>query len=236
MFVATGVGCTCSPRKSPYRLPRDAAAPGRTVTLATLLPVTWSEVPPADSALEPCKMDALCFDSDARPFCRNPFCFISIQNPRGVYPLLLILLIFNKLQNAPALPSSVRDLPVRQSGQFSTGGSWETGCGLYLQPAQIRVRNRRQTGTEGIRRSTTRASALRQELNFSKMTTYAKRAANPCGMHTYKIIGLKASWNEHLQKMGGGEHILLPSGYPGAKSPARGASAVSIVNPAEAAQ
>jgi hypothetical protein len=40
--------------------------------------------------------------------------------------------------------------------------------------------------------------------NPSKMNTYAKCAANPCGMRTYKIIGLKVSWNEHLQKTGGG--------------------------------
>ena len=44
------------------------------------------------------------------------------------------------------------------------------------------------------------------------MNTYAKCAANPCGMRTSKIIGLKASWNEHLQKKGGGEVLLLPSG------------------------
>ena len=34
-------------------------------------------------------------------------------------------------------------------------------------------------------------------------------------MNTSKIIelkGLKASWNEHLQKMGVGEVLLLPSG------------------------
>jgi hypothetical protein len=36
------------------------------------------------------------------------------------------------------------------------------------------------------------------------MNTYAKRAANPNGMRTYKIIALKASCNEHLQKRGRG--------------------------------
>jgi len=32
------------------------------------------------------------------------------------------------------------------------------------------------------------------------MNTYARRAANPSGMRTSKIIGLKTSCNEHLQK------------------------------------
>jgi len=193
MFVTTGVGCTCSPRekktgctcsprKSPYRLPHDAAAPGRPVTLAALVPATWSEVPPAESTLEPCKMDALCFDIDTKPFCRNPFCLISIQNPRGVYPLPLILLNFNELQNAPALPSSVRDLPVRQSGQFSTRGR-KPGAGCICSP-------RKERGT-GI------GSTCSPRKN---MNTYAKCAANPRGMLTSKIIGLKASCNEHLQR------------------------------------
>jgi hypothetical protein len=53
------------------------------------------------------------------------------------------------------------------------------GCGLHLLPAQIR--------------------------NLSEMNTYAKCAANPCGMRTSKIIGLKVSCNEHFQKNGGRE-------------------------------
>ena len=48
--------------------------------------------------------------------------------------------------------------------------------------------------------------------NPSKMNTYAKWAAKPCRMRTYKIIGLKVSYNEHLQKMGV-EVLLLPSGH-----------------------
>jgi hypothetical protein len=50
--------------------------------------------------------------------------------------------------------------------------------------------------------------------NRNKMNTYAKCAANPRAMNTCKIIGLKVSWNEYLQKRGGGEILLLPSGYP----------------------
>jgi len=59
-------------------------------------------------------------------------------------------------------------------------------------------------------------------LSPNRMNTYAKCAANPCGIRTSKIIGLKASCNEHLQKNGGREgfgcglysqptQILLPS-------------------------
>jgi len=35
-----------------------------------------------------------------------------------------------------------------------------------------------------------------------RMNSYAKCAANPCRMRTYKIIELKVPYNEHLQKMG----------------------------------
>ena len=49
--------------------------------------------------------------------------------------------------------------------------------------------------------------------NSSTINTYAKCAANPRGMRTYKIIGLKTSWNEHFRKMGGGEVLLLPSDH-----------------------
>src|SRR5579863_9201481 len=44
--------------------------------------------------------------------------------------------------------------------------------------------------------------------NPSSMSTYAKRAANPCRMRTYKIIGLKVPCNEHLQKNGGWGAII----------------------------
>ena len=49
----------------------------------------------------------------------------------------------------------------------------------------------------------------------SKMNTYAECAATPCRMRTYKIVGLKASWNEHLQRMGVGEGSYC---YPRARS------------------
>jgi len=45
------------------------------------------------------------------------------------------------------------------------------------------------------------------------MNTYAKCAANPRGMRTSKIIGLKVSWNEHLQKTGGESYC-----YPALRS------------------
>jgi hypothetical protein len=48
----------------------------------------------------------------------------------------------------------------------------------------------------------------------NRMNTYTKCSANPRGMRTFKIIGLKLSCNEHLQKNGGGEVLLLPSGHP----------------------
>ena len=57
----------------------------------------------------------------------------------------------------------------------------------------------------------------RKELNLSKMNTYAKCAANPCGMRTSKIIGLKVSWNEHLQKNGGREELIVTQRLPPAR-------------------
>src|ERR1700722_11479806 len=50
--------------------------------------------------------------------------------------------------------------------------------------------------------------------NLSGMSTYTKCVANPCVVNTCKIIELKVSWNEHLQKIGGGEVLLLPSSSP----------------------
>src|ERR1700687_2104238 len=49
--------------------------------------------------------------------------------------------------------------------------------------------------------------------NSSRMNTYAICSANPCGMNTSKIIELKASCNQHLQKRGVGEVLLLANGH-----------------------
>jgi len=53
--------------------------------------------------------------------------------------------------------------------------------------------------------------------NLSKMNTYARRAANPCGIRTSKIIGLKASCNEHLQKNGGRGALIVTQRLPPAR-------------------
>ena len=45
------------------------------------------------------------------------------------------------------------------------------------------------------------------------MNTYANYATNPRRMRTSKMIGLKVSCNEHLQKSPGGERLLLPSSH-----------------------
>jgi hypothetical protein len=41
------------------------------------------------------------------------------------------------------------------------------------------------------------------------MNTYAKCATNPCRMRTYKIIGLKVPYNEHLQKKWGEGSLIV---------------------------
>jgi len=72
----------------------------------------------------------------------------------------------------------------------SVAATPDVGRGLHLQPA----------GKIGSNLN-----------NLSKMNTYAKSAANSCRMRTSKIIALKVSYNEHLQKKGAGEVLLLPS-------------------------
>ena len=137
------------------RPPHGTAASSRPSTLAASLPTTSSEFSPAASAPEQRKMNtcppparrserrAFCFDNDTKPFCRNPPCLISIQNPRGCAPSVL-LAVHKKIGN-----------------------------------------------------------------NLIRMNTYAKRTANSRRMRTYKIIGLKVSCNEHLQKNGGGGGLIV---------------------------
>ena len=67
---------------------------------------------------------------------------------------------------------------------------WSHGRWLYFQPAG-------KTGS-----------------NLSEMNSYAKCAANPCGMLTSKVIGLKVSYNEHLRKSGGGGGLIVTQRPP----------------------
>jgi len=55
--------------------------------------------------------------------------------------------------------------------------------------------------------------------NSRRMNTYAKGSAKPCGMNTYKIIGLKASCNQHLQKNGGEGSLIVTQRPPWERSP-----------------
>ena len=50
--------------------------------------------------------------------------------------------------------------------------------------------------------------------NPSRTNTYAKCAANPRKLRTYKIIGLKVSYNEHLRKNGGGGGLIVTQPPP----------------------
>src|SRR5579862_2191922 len=83
-----------------HRLLHGAPASSGPVTLAAFPHATSLEFSAPDSPYIPRKMNVLCFDNDTKPFCRNPFVFISIQNPRGVYPLHFKSCIVNELQNA----------------------------------------------------------------------------------------------------------------------------------------
>ena len=80
-------------------------------------------------------------------------------------------------------------------------------------PRQNRLPNK----TAGIRRSAARAPILLKG-NFSRMNTYAKGAANPRGIRTYKIIRLKVSCNEHLQKNGGRGGDIVTQRPPATRS------------------
>jgi len=131
---------------------------------------------------------------------------------------------------APSCLSSPRNC--RRSGRSADRTH---GCGLYLQPAQITIPlpptpkpnipkpplpEPNIPKPKSLPNRNRSDSALHRPCpgptgsNLSKMNSYAKCATNPCGIHTSKIIGLKASCNEHLQKKGGGEHLLLPNGHP----------------------
>ncbi len=51
-----------------------------------------------------------------------------------------------------------------------------------------------------------------QRHKFFRMHTYEKSACKSFAIHSYAIVGLKAPWNEYLQKKGGGagpEGVLL---------------------------
>ena len=82
-------------------------------------------------------MNALCFDNDTKPFCRNPFCLISIQNPRGRTPSLLCCLVSMNYKTAPAPPNPNRPEPEEFGAPPPT--PWSYGRGLYLQPTQTIV-------------------------------------------------------------------------------------------------
>jgi hypothetical protein len=131
-------------------------------------------------------MNALCFDILASSFCRKPPVFIFIQDAPGVYPLRFNSFTFNELQTAQRTRVwAVLAAHGKQRVWAVLVAHANKGCGLYLQPAS-------KTGS-----------------NPSKMNTYAKCAANPRGMHTSKIVGLKVPCNEHLQKNGGGGGLIV---------------------------
>lgn len=79
------------------------------------------------------------------------------------------------------------------------------GCGLYL-PARraMPLRSLGEGGGLGEEGQTTGQAGC----NHRKMNTYARSAANPCEMNTYKITALQVSWNEYLQKIGVGRGEL----------------------------
>ena len=97
------------------------------------------------------KFDALCFDNDTKPFCRNHPVLTPIQNPWGCTPTLGTPI--SRLALCPVPPSTQPF--TRQKSPVSTSTSHgpnslcrredrrtmhRIGCGLYLQPAQTKVR------------------------------------------------------------------------------------------------
>jgi hypothetical protein len=80
----------------------------------------------------------------------------------------------------------------------------------YPKPKSPPNRNRRDSGFH-------RPCPGPTGSNLSKMNTYAKCAANPRGMNTCKIIGLKVSCNEYLQKNGGREGLIVTQRLPPAR-------------------
>ena len=68
----------------------------------------------------------------------------------------------------------------------------------YLRAGQFSSEPRRSFGNANSPRMSAEA-----DKSFG-MRTYEKRPRKSFRMHTYKFIRLKAPWNEHLQKKGGG--------------------------------
>ena len=101
------------------------------------------------------------------------------------------------------------NVPVLASRLPSNAHGSPDESGLYWEPAKKRVRLCLEPAKKRVRA----LLGAREEIgsNLSEMNTYAKCAANPCAMCTYKIIGLKVSCHEHLQKIGGGGRLLLPN-------------------------
>jgi hypothetical protein len=172
--------------------------------LAPSLLATSSEF--SGSAPEPCKMNFLCFDIDAKPFCHNPFILISIQNTPVVYPLPCIFGSFSRLQTASSTLLDRLPLP---PATFS-----DHGAARERAVRAARANHDTPPGNTEAALTGVAACALAPAgRNLSRMNTYAKCAANPCGIRTSKIMGLnlKPRGMNTYKKWGGGEDLLLPS-------------------------
>jgi hypothetical protein len=121
----------------------------------------------------------------------------------GAYPRRATLASCAAAQTGPAVapyPSQVSPAAIApRTQQVRTDGYGvhlqAAQCGLHLQPA------------------------ARTSINPCRMNTYAKCAANPRGMNTYKIIGLKVSCNQHLRKNRGGGGVIVTQHPLAARSP-----------------
>jgi protein-S-isoprenylcysteine O-methyltransferase Ste14 len=86
---------------------------------------------------------------------------------------------------------------------------------MYLQPTQKSdTAPARKCLSWPRRRRHSRRSQTETANNMSTINTYAKCAANPCRMRTYKITGLKTPVMNTYKKVGGGEVLLLPKRPP----------------------
>jgi hypothetical protein len=90
------------------------------------------------------------------------------------------------------------------TGEGCTCSPRKIGFGLQTQPAQIPIALP-EPGDPPLNRP-------RPGPNSRRMSTYAKCAANPRG-NAHLRNPWKVSCNEHLQKMGVGEVLLLPNGH-----------------------
>jgi hypothetical protein len=188
------------------RLQHNAAASSRPVTLAAPARIS----------------DNLRRESQNRPFLFNRLRTLwPPQNPLAAYFQSPAPSLAHKQNITTAFPTTSalfvlsfaqerKSTPLLSSACAQFCGKWGYRENLVRKlDCQYSLLPRVWTALAAHARKVRAVLAARSQRNPNKMNTYAKRAAKPRRMCTYKIIRLKASYNEHLQKNGGRGELIV---------------------------